>query len=76
MLACLFAEHFGDDEDQKSTAKTTSKKQVNQRIANSTEHGDHCCDHNLVGFRFVFVKKKGELTVIDRTFTFQYSFEF
>jgi hypothetical protein len=76
MFVCLFAEHFSDDKDQKSTAKTTAKKQVDQRIAYSGEHGSHCCDHSYFKFKIYFCLKKRRVNGIDRTFTFQYSFEF
>ena len=65
MFVGLFAEHFSDDENQKSAAKTASKKQVDQRIADSGEHGSHCCDHNLFRFRIIFCLKTTGQRVFD-----------
>jgi hypothetical protein len=57
-LVDSFAQHFCDDENQKSAAKAASKQQVDQRIANGGEHRGHGCDHYHFKFGFILVKSE------------------
>ena len=44
-----FTKHFCHDEDENGSAKTTSEKQIDQRIACGGEHGlDYQCNHRLM----------------------------
>ncbi|MEJ0090042.1 MAG: hypothetical protein WDM80_09905 [Limisphaerales bacterium] len=44
----LFAEHFGDDENNQGSEKTAATEEINQRIAGGGKHGvDYQCDHKL-----------------------------
>ena len=60
-MTCLakhgsFAEHFGDDENQKCAAQSTAQQKVDDGISNS---GKQWCDFSEHGVLGIVLKAKG-----------------